>query len=122
MYVNFFTNDADPFLKPLPCNVKVVLEHRCTWHKILKKPLLSFSTLYEMTTQYCLPILTLDLPIRSCKMPAKPSDRWTDLPELTPLRAQHGCGLVELGGRRGIIVVGGDSGGTRLSDVRYVCT
>lgn len=48
------------------------------------------------------------------------TDRWTDLPELTPLRAQHGCGLVELGGRRGVIVVGGDSGGTRLSDVRFL--
>ena len=46
------------------------------------------------------------------------ADRWSDLPELTPLRAQHGCGLVELGGRKGVIVVGGDSGGTRLSDVR----
>ena len=45
---------------------------------------------------------------------------WTDLPELNPLRAQHGCALVELGGRRGVLVVGGDSGGTRLKDVRFL--
>ncbi len=60
--------------------------------------------------------------VREERLPPPPADRWTDLPELTPLRAQHGCGLVELGGRRGVIVVGGDSGGTRLSDVRYVAS
>ena len=43
---------------------------------------------------------------------------WTRLADLQPVRAQHGCALVELGGRSGIIVVGGDSGGTRLNDVR----
>ena len=36
------------------------------------------------------------------------------------MRAQHGCALVEHGGRRGVVVVGGDSGGTRLSDVRFL--
>ena len=47
---------------------------------------------------------------------------WTELPSLNPLRAQHGCGLVEVEGRQGVLVVGGDSGGKRLSDVRYrVC-
>ena len=35
---------------------------------------------------------------------------WVDLPELNPLRAQHGCALVELNGRQGVLVVGGDSG------------
>ena len=45
---------------------------------------------------------------------------WTRLPDLQPVRAQHGCALVELGGRSGVIVVGGDSGGTRLSDVRFL--
>ena len=43
---------------------------------------------------------------------------WTDLPKLNPLRAQHGCALVELKGQQGVLVVGGDSGGTRLNDVR----
>ncbi len=43
---------------------------------------------------------------------------WTDLPKLNPLRAQHGCALVELKGQQGVMVVGGDSGGTRLNDVR----
>ena len=46
------------------------------------------------------------------------SGLWTDLPKLNPLRAQHGCALVELNGEKGVVVVGGDSGGTRLSDVR----
>ena len=46
--------------------------------------------------------------------------QWTRLPDLQPVRAQHGCALVELGGRHGVIVVGGDSGGTRLSDVRFL--
>ena len=34
------------------------------------------------------------------------------------VRAQHGCALVELRGESGMLVVGGDSGGTRLNDVR----
>ena len=42
------------------------------------------------------------------------------MPELNPLRAQHGCALVELDGAPGVLVVGGDSGGTRLSDVRFL--
>ena len=46
--------------------------------------------------------------------------RWQRLADLQPVRAQHGCAAVELGGRRGVIVVGGDSGGTRLSDVRFL--
>ena len=45
---------------------------------------------------------------------------WTPLPELSPVRAQHGCALVELHGEQGIMVVGGDSGGTRLRDVRFL--
>lgn len=44
---------------------------------------------------------------------------WTELPALNPLRAQHGCALVELNGEKGVLVAGGDSGGTRLNDVRY---
>lgn len=48
------------------------------------------------------------------------SRTWTDLPSLNPLRAQHGCALVELEGRRGVLVAGGDSGGTRLNDVRFL--
>ncbi len=32
---------------------------------------------------------------------------------LNPFRAQHGCALVNVGGEEGVIVVGGDSGGTR---------
>ena len=36
------------------------------------------------------------------------------------VRAQHGCALVELMGESGMLVVGGDSGGTRLNDVRFV--
>ena len=35
------------------------------------------------------------------------------------MRAQHGCALVELRGESGMMVVGGDSGGTRLNDVRF---
>ena len=35
------------------------------------------------------------------------------------VRAQHGCALVELRGESGMMVVGGDSGGTRLNDVRF---
>ena len=67
------------------------------------------------------------------------SGRWSDLPPLKPVghcqiniaiivvilqhvddqvRAQHGCALVELRGESGMLVVGGDSGGTRLNDVR----
>lgn len=46
--------------------------------------------------------------------------KWTRLADLQPVRAQHGCALVTLGGRRGVVVVGGDSGGTRLSDVRFL--
>ena len=46
--------------------------------------------------------------------------RWVNLPELNPVRAQHGCALVDLHGEHGIIVVGGDSGGTRLKDVRFL--
>ena len=46
--------------------------------------------------------------------------QWSRLPDLQPVRAQHGCALVELGDRHGVIVVGGDSGGTRLSDVRFL--
>ena len=38
---------------------------------------------------------------------------WKPLPELNPVRAQHGCALVELHGEMGVMVVGGDSGGTR---------
>ena len=45
---------------------------------------------------------------------------WTPLPELSPVRAQHGCALVEYYGEQGIMVVGGDSGGTRLRDVRFL--
>ena len=44
--------------------------------------------------------------------------RWHPLPELNPVRAQHGCALVTYRGEEGVIVVGGDSGGTRLKDVR----
>jgi hypothetical protein len=40
--------------------------------------------------------------------------------ELNPVRAQHGCALVDLHGEHGVIVVGGDSGGTRLKDVRFL--
>ena len=46
--------------------------------------------------------------------------QWSRLANLQPVRAQHGCALVEHGGRRGVVVVGGDSGGTRLSDVRFL--
>ena len=46
--------------------------------------------------------------------------QWSRLPDLQPVRAQHGCALVDLAGQRGVIVVGGDSGGTRLSDVRFL--
>ena len=46
--------------------------------------------------------------------------RWTALPELNPVRAQHGCALVTVDGEEGVIVVGGDSGGTRLKDVRFL--
>lgn len=46
--------------------------------------------------------------------------KWRRLADLQPVRAQHGCALVEHGGRRGVVVVGGDSGGTRLSDVRFL--
>ena len=35
------------------------------------------------------------------------------------VRAQHGCALVELRGESGMMVVGGDPGGTRLNDVRF---
>jgi len=45
---------------------------------------------------------------------------WTNLPDLQPVRAQHGCAFVELMGKKGVIVVGGDSGGTRLNDVRFL--
>ena len=45
---------------------------------------------------------------------------WTQLPELSPVRAQHGCALVELHGQQGVMIVGGDSGGTRLKDVRFL--
>ena len=33
---------------------------------------------------------------------------------------QHGCALVTFEGREGVMVVGGDSGGTRLKDVRFL--
>ncbi len=46
--------------------------------------------------------------------------QWASLPEMNPVRAQHGCALVTLGGREGVLVVGGDSGGTRLKDVRFL--
>eukprot|EP00096_Caligus_rogercresseyi_P014027 TRINITY_DN6579_c0_g1_i1.p1 TRINITY_DN6579_c0_g1~~TRINITY_DN6579_c0_g1_i1.p1 ORF type:complete len:1345 (+),score=240.29 TRINITY_DN6579_c0_g1_i1:73-4107(+) len=46
--------------------------------------------------------------------------KWTQLPELNPVRAQHGCALVDLHGEQGVIIVGGDSGGTRLGDVRFL--
>ena len=46
--------------------------------------------------------------------------QWVTLPELNPVRAQHGCALVDLHGEHGVIVVGGDSGGTRLKDVRFL--
>ena len=36
------------------------------------------------------------------------------------VRAQHGCAWVEFQGRSGMMVVGGDSGGTRLNDVRFL--
>jgi hypothetical protein len=42
------------------------------------------------------------------------SGLWHPLPELSPVRAQHGCALVTLHGEEGVLVVGGDSGGTRL--------
>jgi len=42
------------------------------------------------------------------------------LAELSPVRAQHGCALVEFHGEPGIMLVGGDSGGTRLRDVRFL--
>ncbi|TRY67807.1 hypothetical protein TCAL_02278 [Tigriopus californicus] len=45
---------------------------------------------------------------------------WTPLPQLNPIRAQHGCALVNFDGKEGVIVVGGDSGGTRLKDVRFL--
>lgn len=45
---------------------------------------------------------------------------WTNLPDLQPVRAQHGCAFVELMGKKGVIIVGGDSGGTRLNDVRFL--
>ncbi len=48
------------------------------------------------------------------------SGRWHSLPELNPIRAQHGCALVTVGGEEGVVVVGGDSGGTRLKDVRFL--
>ncbi|CAB4063150.1 KLHL2_3 [Lepeophtheirus salmonis] len=47
-------------------------------------------------------------------------NKWTALPELNPVRAQHGCALVDLHGEQGVIIVGGDSGGTRLGDVRFL--
>ena len=46
--------------------------------------------------------------------------KWYPLPELNPVRAQHGCALVQFHGEEGILVVGGDSGGTRLKDVRFL--
>lgn len=48
------------------------------------------------------------------------SGRWTVLPGLNPVRAQHGCALVEMHGEQGVLVVGGDSVGTRLRDVRFL--
>ena len=54
--------------------------------------------------------------ICSCIIPKKLNlsdvDNWQ-------VRAQHGCALVELRGESGMMVVGGDSGGTRLNDVRF---
>ena len=46
--------------------------------------------------------------------------KWWSLPELNPVRAQHGCAIVDLDGEQGVLVVGGDSGGTRLKDVRFL--
>ena len=46
--------------------------------------------------------------------------KWWRLPELNPVRAQHGCAIVDLDGEQGVLVVGGDSGGTRLKDVRFL--
>ena len=46
--------------------------------------------------------------------------QWHNLPELNPVRSQHGCALVKFHGEEGVIVVGGDSGGTRLKDVRFL--
>ena len=46
--------------------------------------------------------------------------KWWPLPELNPVRAQHGCAMVDLNGEPGVLVVGGDSGGTRLKDVRFL--
>jgi len=46
--------------------------------------------------------------------------KWWPLPELNPVRAQHGCAMVDLNGEQGVLVVGGDSGGTRLKDVRFL--
>ena len=46
--------------------------------------------------------------------------KWWPLPELNPVRAQHGCAIVDLDGEQGVLVVGGDSGGTRLKDVRFL--
>eukprot|EP00095_Tigriopus_kingsejongensis_P007693 snap_masked-scaffold142_size315517-processed-gene-0.4 protein:Tk07693 transcript:snap_masked-scaffold142_size315517-processed-gene-0.4-mRNA-1 annotation:"hypothetical protein" len=46
--------------------------------------------------------------------------QWTQLPVLNPIRAQHGCALVNYHGEEGVVVVGGDSGGTRLKDVRFL--
>ena len=46
--------------------------------------------------------------------------KWWPLPELNPVRAQHGCAMVDLDGEPGVLVVGGDSGGTRLKDVRFL--
>ena len=43
---------------------------------------------------------------------------WVDLPELNPLRAQHGCALVELNGRQGVLVVGGDSGNKTIQKLK----
>ena len=43
---------------------------------------------------------------------------WSQLPSLNPLRAQHGCALVEYRGQKGVLIAGGDSGGTR-SNIQY---
>ena len=48
------------------------------------------------------------------------SGTWWPLPTLNPVRAQHGCALVTLKGEEGVMIVGGDSGGTRLKDVRFL--
>ena len=71
--------------------------------------------------QYVYDLLSTYIPnhvIITCKNYCIYLGIWTDLPKLNPLRAQHGCALVELKGQQGVMVVGGDSGGTRLNDVR----